>query len=442
MPAIALRTRLAAIPLALVLAACGGGDGGRATGSAACDTVSQQIWLRDYMLDWYCWSGASPNPDPAGYAGVSDYFDALRFPGAGPVPADRWSYLTSSASYNQFFGEGRTLGYGLFVNGIELELPLKVRMTEAASPAAAAGLQRGDTIVSVNGVEAAELVARNDFSALSPAREGDRLEVVVDSGSGPRGVALTAATYALTPVPVSAVLDLPGGGKAGYLVLKDFITQAEEPLRAAFATFREAGATELILDLRYNGGGRVSTAAMLASQVVGAVRSGQLFTELRYNARHQASNSPYRYSDAPGPAFARVVVLSGPRTCSASELVVNGLAPHANVVTIGAASCGKPFGFSPVESCSTVFSAVNFQSYNAAGQGEYYAGIPATCAARDTFGGAFGDPAEPLTAAALSYLASGSCPVASSSERARALALGARARRGTEPGEQRGMVDR
>jgi carboxyl-terminal processing protease len=394
------------------------------------------------MLDWYYWSGASPNPDPAGYVSVSSYFDALRFQGAGAVPADRWSYFQSSASYNQFFGEGRTMGYGVFVNGVELELPLKIRMTEPQSPAAAAGLQRGDTIVSVDGRSAADLVALNDFTALSPAREGDELTLVVDSGAGPRSVVLTAATYTLTPVPASAVLDLPGGTKAGYVVLKDFITQAEQPLRDAFAAFRAAGATELIIDLRYNGGGRVSTAAMLASQVVGAVRSGQLFTELRYNARHHASNSPYRYADAPGPAFARVVVLTGPRTCSASELIVNGLAPHADVVTIGAASCGKPFGFSPVESCSTTFSAVNFQSYNAAGQGDYYAGIGATCAARDDFDRAFGDPSESLTAAATSYLSSGACPVASSGERVRALAIGRRARRGAEPGEQRGMIDR
>lgn len=437
----ALRARLAAIPLALLLAACGGGSDGP-PGSASCDVATQNSWLRDYMLDWYYWSGASPNPDPAGYTSVQGYFDALRFQGAGAVPYDRWSYFQSSASYNQFYGEGRTMGYGLFVNGIELELPLKVRMTEPQSPAAIAGLRRGDTIVSVNGRTAADLVALNDFTALSPASEGEQLIVVVDSGSGPRSVVLTATTYTLTPVPVSAVLDLPGGAKAGYVVLKDFITQAEEPLREAFASFRAAGATELIIDLRYNGGGRVSTANFLASQVVGAVRSGQLFTELRYNARHTASNSQYRYGDAPGPAFGRVVVLTGPRTCSASELVVNGLSPHANVVTIGAATCGKPFGFSPVESCSTVFSAVNFQSYNAAGQGDYYAGIGASCAADDGFDRAFGDPAESLTAAATSYLASGSCPVASSGQRARALALGQRARRGVEPGEQRGMIDR
>ena len=118
---------------ALLVAACGGGGGGE-----SCDLASQQNGLRGYMLDWYYWSGLSPNPDPAGYSTLQSYFDALKYtsyPGRGVEP---WSYYQDSASYNQFFSEGQTLGYGLFVNGNERQLPLKVRMTEPQSPAAAA----------------------------------------------------------------------------------------------------------------------------------------------------------------------------------------------------------------------------------------------------------------------------------------------------------------
>ena len=427
------------------LSACGGGggNGGAPAGSTSCELAAQQSWLRGYMLDWYYWSGSSPNPEPSGYTSVADYYTALKYVGNGTVPADRWSYLQDSASYSQFFEEGRTLGYGLFVNGIELQLPLKVRMTEPLSPAAAGRPQRGDTIVSVNGRSAADLIAANDFAALTPAREGDQLTLEIESSGTTRSVVLTAATYTLTPVPVTRVLDLPGGAKAGYLMMKDFITQAEAPLAAAFAQFRAAGATELIVDLRYNGGGRISTANFLASQIAGAAHSGDLFAELRYNAAHAGSTSRYRLDVAPGPAFGRVVVISGPRTCSASELIVNGLRPHVQVVTVGAASCGKPFGFNPVTSCATTFSAVNFQSYNASGEGDYYAGIAATCPASDTFSGALGDPAEALTAAASSYLANGACPATATAERERAAAIGQRARRqGVEPGERQGMIDR
>lgn len=432
------RQALAAAVAALSLAACGGGsDGGAPTGATSCEPAAQKDWLRAYMQDWYLWSGSAPNPEPGGYPTLAAYFEALQFQGAGAVPADRWSYLQDSASYNQFFAEGRTMGYGIFVNGLELELPLRIRMVEPQSPAAAAGLQRGDLIVSVNGRSAADMVAANDFSVFSAAKEGDVLTLVIERGGVQSTAGVTATTYSLTPVPVAQVLTLADGTKAGYVVLKDFITQAEAPLAAALADFRAANATELIVDLRYNGGGRVSTANALASQIAGAAHQGKTFTQLRYNAAHQASNSTFVFAAAPGPAFGRVVVLTGPRTCSASELVVNGLKPHVQVVTVGGTTCGKPFGFNPVESCSTTFSAVNFQAYNAADQGDYYDGIAPTCAAADTFTGALGDPAEALTAAAAGYLESGSCAIAGSAETKRALA--ARARRGSEPGERPGM---
>jgi len=430
-----------ALAAAAWLAGCGGGSDSGSSAAATCDVPAQNTWLRSYMLDWYYWSGSAPNPDPALYSDVTSYLDALRYGGDAVVPRDRWSYIQDSSSFNQFFAEGKTLGYGLFVNGLEMQLPLKVRYIEALSPAAGL-LARGDTILSLNGRSAADLIAASDFTVLSPAKEGDVLNVVIDSATGPKTVALTAATYTLTPVPVSTVLTLPGGVKAGYLVLKDFITQAEAPLAAALESFRAAGATELILDLRYNGGGRVSTANVLATLIAGATNTPtpRLFTRLKYNAAHQNSNNYFMLGDGSGAGFARVVVLTGVRTCSASELVVNGLKPYANVVTIGGASCGKPFGFNPVPNCTSTISAVNFESFNALGEGHYYNGITATCAVADDFSGALGSPAEKLTAAATSYLQTGVCPPASAAERERAAALSRGSRiQGTEPGDRQGM---
>ena len=423
-----------------MLASCGGGSSTTA-GSTECDVPSQQNWLRSYMLSSYFWSGASPNPEPAAYDTVQKYFDALRFAGDGTVPKDRWSYISDSASYSQFFGEGKTLGYGLFVNGLELKLPLKARFIEAQSPAATQGLVRGDEILSVNGRSAADLMAANDFSALSPAKEGDMLTLQVAGTAGPRTVTLTAATYTLTPVPVSRVLTLANGNKAGYLVLKDFITQAEAPLTAAFNDFRAAGATELILDLRYNGGGRISTSNVLASLVAGSPHNGKLFTRLSYSASQSSRNTNYTLASA-DTGFARVVVLTGQRTCSASELIVNGLKPYVQVVTVGAQSCGKPFGFSPTTSCSSTFSAVNFESLNALGEGRYYDGIAATCPVADDFSGPLGDVSEKLIAAAVGYLQTGACPAVAPAAADRAAALSA-ARQSRdarpEPGERQGM---
>lgn len=401
---------IALAALAVTLAGCGGGgggDGGSAPAAASCDLASQKEWLRADVQQRYYWSGQSPNPEPGPFASVASYFDALLYRGDTTNPGDRWSYISDTAAYEQFFAEGRTLGYGLFVNGAELSLPLRVRFVEARSPAAAAGLRRGDILRSVNGRDAATLVASGNFAALSPTREGETVSLDLEAADGTRRVVtLAAATFDLTPVPVATTLTRPDGGKVGYVVLKDFITQAETPLREGIARIRSEGANELILDLRYNGGGRVSTSTVLGSLIAGVAHQGKVFTELRYSARQSALNSQYRI-DAGSTGFDRVVVLTGSRTCSASELVVNGLKAYLPVTTVGSATCGKPFGFNPTPNCGSTYSHVNFESFNGLGAGRYYDGIAATCAATDTFTGELGRSDEPMTARALATLQAG-----------------------------------
>ncbi|MEY4560812.1 MAG: hypothetical protein RLZZ618_89 [Pseudomonadota bacterium] len=433
-------------PLALaaltLLASCGGdGDNGPIeTGALSCTPSGEKAWLRDYMDDWYLWTGRSPRPDPAGYTNVEDYFYALRFAGdSQQTTPDRWSYVEDRASFDQFFTDGRTTGFGVSVNGVELQLPLRLRYIDGGSPAAAAGLVRGDTVVSVNGRTAADLVASNDFSALSASRNGQTLTLVVNSGGVTKTVVLTSATYDLTPVNSTAVFTLPNGRKAGYLVMKEFVSQAQTPLANAFASFRSQGATELILDLRYNGGGLVSVSSELASLVTGSARGGQVFTQLVYNSRHQGSNATYRLSTRNGAPFTRVVVLTGSRTCSASEMLVNGLKPYVDVVTIGGTTCGKPVGFSPRDSCDKVFNAVNFEAFNGANQGRYYTGIAPTCAVSDDFQRSLGDASEKLTAAALSYLQAGVCPVQPAAAAGLLAVPSNGPRRSTEPGDRQGM---
>jgi hypothetical protein len=224
--------------------------------------------------------------------------------------------------------------------------------------------------------------------------------------------------------------------------LKDFIGQAEQALTNAFATFERAGATELIVDLRYNGGGFVDTSALLGSLIAGVNKQGGVFAKLRYNQKQAAKhNRDYKLTGTNSSRYSRVVILTGSRTCSASELVVNGLKPYVNVVTVGNTTCGKPVGFNAPSNCSSTYFAVTFESFNANDQGRYFDGIAATCAATDDFSGPLGNPSEKLTAAALDYLQTGVCPVAiGPSPTARALsAAPGTPRRTTEPGERQGM---
>ena len=110
--------------MAAVLAGCGGGsgEGGDAAAPAAdCSVAGQKRWLADYMGDWYFWYRLSPRPAPGSFADVQSYFDALLYTGTDPAfPADRWSRSESTESFNRFYGEGSTLGYGVSVAGLEL----------------------------------------------------------------------------------------------------------------------------------------------------------------------------------------------------------------------------------------------------------------------------------------------------------------------------------
>jgi carboxyl-terminal processing protease len=436
-----IRRTLGTAMLAALLSACGGSDPEIGNANTSCSVPDQKTWLRGYMLDTYFWSGQSLNPEPGPYATVPDYFEALLFPGEGSSDLNhRWSYISDTAAYNQFFEEGKSLGFGLSVNGIEQQLPLKLRYVEPLSPGSAAGLRRGDTIVSINGVSAADMLASADYR-LDATQAGQTIDIVIDRGAGPLSYRLAAATYTLTPVTGVGVLTLPSGAKAGYLSLKDFITAAEAPLNNAFASFAAQGASELILDLRYNGGGRISTSTLLASLVAGVTRNGLDFARLNFNSRHQADNFAFKLGGVTRAGYSRVVVLTGSRTCSASELIVNGLKPYVNVVTLGDTTCGKPVGFSPRDNCGSTYSAVNFETLNANNQGRYYDGIGASCAVAEDFNGIQGNATEKLTAAAMTYLQTGSCPVAvAPGPQSRALGLPrATGRPTTEPGERQGM---
>ncbi len=445
MNGITSRARAGAWMLAVaLLAACGGGgDSSGSESSAGCSVAEHKSWLGDYMDDWYFWYRVSPRPDAAGFTTVPDYFRALLYAGASPAfPADRWSNVQSSESFNRFFGDGATLGYGVSVAGLETDgdtsSPLWVRQVDPGSPAAAAGVVRGDQIVSLDGRPATEAIAARDFGALGANAAGDRLTLVLRNAGVDRTLTLTAAVYNLVPVLPQTVLTSEGGRRIGVLQVNQMISQAAAPLDSAFAQFLAQGVQDLVLDLRYNGGGLVTVGGTLASYVGGSRSAGQRYATLIYNDRHQASNGPYDFSlPANALSLPRVFVLQGPRTCSASEQVINGLAgAGVQVIAVGATTCGKPVGFNPVSRCGSTYSVVNFESQNRLGVGRYFDGLAATCAVAEDFSVAQNGAADPLLAGALQFADSGQC--------GRSAPLPRALRAGTvrEPGGFAGMLAR
>jgi carboxyl-terminal processing protease len=462
-----------AVPV--LLAACGGGGGDDEGGFAgACpavaasgSTADRQDWLRCHFDDTYLWYALSPSPSPQGFATVDAYFDALLYDGGDLIPnggglrwpADRYSGLQSTESFNRFFGDGQTLGYGLAVNGIEAvnqgAMRLFVRYVEPLSPAAQSsalpgGLQRGDEIISVNNTPVATLIAADDFSALSPAAAGNLLRLDVRRGNGAVVAAtLSAAVFTLTPVQSGQVVFTQGGRSLGYVFVKDMINEVQTrspTLGSVFAGFQAQGVQDVVLDLRYNGGGLVSMGATVASFISGSARDGQRFTRLLYNDKQSASNQDFSFSN-PGnwSGLSRVYVLTGERTCSASEQVVNGLrGVGIDVVAIGDVTCGKPVGFLPTDDgWGTTYSIVNFEGVNARNEGRYFDGLLPTCSVAEDFSRPIGALEDPLLVAAAFHADGGGCPTALSRELPQSKALSQRKRYdGADGGERTGMRGR
>lgn len=444
--------RRAALLLPLALAACGGDDNDDRYGSIdpplSCSVTDQKTWVGRYMSDYYYWSDYSPRPNPAAYASVGDYFDALLYQGTDPRwPADVWSGISTTASFNSFFGEGRTMGWGVAVAGNETRgdttAPLYVRYIEPNSPAAGQ-VFRGDRVISVNGRSAAQVIA-NNFNDLVAGRAGDVMDLVVRDGSGQDfSVRLTAAEYALAPVPQHSIVLTAGNRKLGYVVVKDMINQVADPLDAAFRDFVAEGVTDLILDLRYNGGGYVSVGRTVASYVAGARGNGKAFAKLIYSPRQSQFDTTYGFSQ-PGAALglARVFVLTGSRTCSASEQVINGLrGAGVQVVAIGDTTCGKPVGFNATDGgCGSTYSAVTFESVNHLNEGRYFDGFAATCPVAEDFTQPMGSGTDPLLVAAADYADTGACPAAARAQ-VQAVPKAMKRRLTDEAGGYQGMLAR
>lgn len=444
--------------LALWLAGCGGGGGGQDEPpvAEACAVSAQKRWLSDYMDEWYLWQAWVQPPAVPADASVETYFRSLLYPGGvAGVPADRWSGSQPTESFNRYYGEGRTMGYGLAVAGVEIagrqdDPPLYVRLVEPQSDAGAQGVKRGDRVMALNGQPVGELIKADQDgrllgNLLSATEEGQTLRVTLRNAAGQdRNVTLKAAEFSLTPVPVVQTLTSPGGRKVGYVMLNQMINQAQPPLEMAFAGFKGQGVQDLVLDLRYNGGGLVSVASIVGSLVGGSRTAGKTFATLAYNERRAPfNNQTFSFIDAAqGLGLPRVYVLAGLRTCSASEQVVNALQPFMDVVLVGGTTCGKPVGFLPADNqCGTTYSVVNFESRNALGRGGYYDGFNPTCAAEDGLTQPLGSPSERLMATALGHADSGRCP---SLAGAPFKPLAARPGRlsGVEPGERQDMIGR
>jgi len=396
--------------LALVLAVL-------ATNAAAqdCSILGQNQTVYQTMNDWYYWYKNLPAVSPAIFADPEALLDALRY-----RPLDTsFSYISTASSSQAFYGDSQYMGFGF---SMKFTVGYELRVTEVfpASPAAEVGFDRGSEILALNGKSIQKTYEDGEWGSIWGGEEaGYSVDVSFRNAAGEsKSGRLVKRVVTIPTVGLVSVQDI-GGRKIGYIVFKNFVEPSYAALDAAFAQLRAAGATELVLDLRYNGGGLIAVAQYLGGLIGGDRTSGEVFAQYVHNDKRSSQNNSIRFT-RPASAFplSRLFVITTKSSASASELIINALRPYMPVIIVGDNSYGKPVGQYGFKICEKMLWAVSFAVQNSLGQGDYYNGFTPDCRADDDIAHALGDPAEASLAAALTYVATGACPAAASSAQA------------------------
>ncbi len=418
-------------------------------------TVDENNWLRSWTNALYLWFDEVTDQNPALFSTTAAYFKVLKTTAitASGAPKDKFHFTYATTDWESLSGSGVQAGYGaqwIIVTGVPPRQVL-VAYTEPGSPAvaASASLTRGAEVLKVDGVD----VVNDDTQAgidsinagLFPAAANETHSFEIrDPNSAHTVREITMVSADVASQSVQGLRTIPTAtGPVGYMLFNDHLAPAEAALFHAFTSLRSAGVNDLVLDIRYNGGGFLDIASEAAYMIAGpGPTAGMVFELTQFNSKYPTVNpvtgatiqpmpflsSTRGYSLAPNQALPtldlpRVFVLTGPDTCSASEAIINSLTGIGiQVIQIGSTTCGKPYGFYPEDNCGTTYFSIQFRDVNAENFGDYTDGFSPNnsptptnarlpgCSVADDFTHALGDPAEARLAAALNYRATSSCP--------------------------------
>jgi C-terminal processing protease CtpA/Prc len=437
-----------------------------ATGSPFPDvqgtTTDENNFLRSFSNDTYLWYSEIIDRDPSLIDDTLAYFDLLRTtePTPSGAPKDKFHFTYDTDEWYRLSQSGVSAGYGAVWALLAVSPPreIVVAYTEPNSPAVApaVNLVRGEEIISVDGVAVVDGDAAVLNSAFWPDAAGETHTFVVHNPDTMTNRTVTMTSEIITSAPVQGVdiINTPTGDVVGYMVFNDHIATAEQALIDAVNQLNASdggqGIDDLVLDIRYNGGGYLAIASQFAYMIAGnAATAGRTFELLQFNDKHPVTNpitgraispTPF-YSQTLGPPFnggaagqplptldlPRVFVLTGSGTCSASEAIMNSLrGVDVEVIQIGSTTCGKPYGFYPQDNCGTTYFTIQFRGVNEKNFGDYTDGFspdntPANqagtvvpgCSVADDFSKQLGDPTEERLAVALAYRDGSACPAAS-----------------------------
>jgi len=353
-------------------------------------------YIYKLMKDMYFYDDKVPTKASMSmYESPSEALDALTY-----KTLDVWSYVENVKTMEDFYQNNVAVAYGF---NLVRDASGNIVICNIAknSPAQIAGLTRGCKLNTINGFKLTEI---KSFADIYPSSAGETLSLNVTYINGTSGnVQLTAGQISTETVPLYKIITAPDNTKFGYIFINNFVQSTPAKIDEAFASFASMGATNLIVDLRYNGGGMVDAAAYLANMVVPASVNQKKMFDFIYNPANTKYNQSIYFNKTNTLSFNRVFILTTGNTASASELFLNVLKPYIDVVQIGETSYGKPVGMNTFTYGDYAIVPITFATVNANNEGYYYGGIDPKIAVNEDFSKPLGDASEPFIAAALNY---------------------------------------
>ena len=370
--------------------------------------------------DLYLWNTQIPATFKAGdYADPSEIMKAIRpfsiEPGFGS-PVDKWSFAMKKTEWDQMSegigslvsGKDEAGDFGMFVF-FRAEGDLRVRLVEPNSPAGLAGIKRGWRITQINGNS--DINTANSSTVVNSIYYSPSTSFKFTRPDGSSmSISLNAAHYAEKPVLVDTVYT-KGSERIGYLVFNSFLGKTDEikaEFQRVFSKFASQQVTNVVVDLRYNGGGYVTLAEKLTNYLAPASASGGVMMKQIYNSQNSNNNVTTYIAKTGNLQLQKVYFIVSKSTASSSELVINALKPYMDVRLVGpSATHGKPVGFFPVSAGDWYVFPVSFKTINKNGEGNYYNGLPVNASVPDGLDKDWGDVNESCLAAAIKNITTG-----------------------------------
>jgi carboxyl-terminal processing protease len=371
-----------------------------------------------YTKDIYLWYSQIPTTfSTSSFADPAKLMEGIRQYSIDPgfQAVDRWSFGIKKSEWDNLSAGIGSIGtnststgnFGITVFW-RATGDLRVGLVERQSPAGTAGIERAWRIIKINGTPITptsntNIISNNVYNAANTTftfqkPDGKKVDI-----------SLTTANYFEEPVYLDSVYSI-GYKKIGYLVFNSFLGDAAKifsEFNRVFSKFSSNNVSDIVVDLRYNGGGYISVVEKLADYLASSSANGGLMMKQLYNDKYTQYNTETYFHKTGSLNPDHIFFIVSHSTASASELLINSLKPYMNVKLIGHDTYGKPVGFFPYPIGDWYVFPISFRSVNKNGEGNYFDGFKVNSKVDDGLDKNWGDVTETSLANVIKYISTG-----------------------------------